>query len=63
MKLTAQEEKILDRLIEGRAGKQVASELGITDNTLRGYIRHICAKMDAPNRLVACAKWSEMKKK
>lgn len=58
MPLTSREKQILEKLIEGKHDKQIGRELGITDNTVRGAIRLICAKLDVPGRVTAAVKYA-----
>jgi DNA-binding CsgD family transcriptional regulator len=60
--LTQRDQIILDRLLEGKGYKSIGKELGISATTVGTDVRHICAKLDCPNRLVAAVKWAEIKK-
>ena len=57
MALTARDKLILEKLIEGKHDKQIGRELGLSDQTVRGAIRLICARLDAASRVQACVKY------
>lgn len=60
--LTERDKIILDRLLEGKSYKHIGRELGISATTVGTDVRMICAKLDAPNKLVAAVKWAEKKR-
>jgi DNA-binding NarL/FixJ family response regulator len=51
--LSPRERQVLDCRAKGFPYKQVASELGITDNTVRSYIKQIHTKLNANNLIGA----------
>ena len=61
MKLTKRETEILNLLCEGKGYKEMARATGISAPTLRGAMRVICAKLDAPNRVVAAVNYTRIK--
>lgn len=63
MKLTTRETQILGLLADGRSYKEMARDTGLSAGTLRGAVRVICAKLDAPNRVAAAVKYERMRAK
>lgn len=61
--LSERDKQILEKLSEGKRDKVIGRELGLSDITVRGEIRLICARLDVPNRYAALAKWAEQKGK
>ena len=55
--LTERDKLILEKLIEGKHDKEIGRELGLSDHTVRGAIRLICARLDAASRVQACVKY------
>jgi len=55
--LTAREHEVLAKLAEGLAPKEVASELGITWETVRNHITNIYAKLHVHSRTEAVLKY------
>lgn len=51
--LTARELEVLNKLIKGLANKQIADALNITENTVKGYLKSILAKMRVSDRTEA----------
>jgi FixJ family two-component response regulator len=48
-RLTARERQVMERIGHGRLNKQIAAELGISENTIKAHRRHIMRKMGATN--------------
>lgn len=55
--LSRREREVLERLTQGAAYKQIASDLGISIETLRGYIKAVYAKLHVHSRSEAVAKY------
>jgi two-component system response regulator DevR len=53
--LSEQERKVLDLLMVGRSNKQIASEMFLSDKTVKNYVSHILAKLDVASRTEAAA--------
>jgi two-component system response regulator DesR len=53
VQLTAREGEVLSLLSEGHDVQRIATELGITVLTCRGYLKHLMAKLDAHTQLEA----------
>jgi two-component system, NarL family, response regulator DesR len=51
--LTERERQILWRAGEGRTGGEIASELGLSEGTVRNYLSEAISKLDASNRVEA----------
>lgn len=49
-RLTPQERKVLHLAIKGRTNGEIASELGVAQNTVKNHLAHIYAKMGVSNR-------------
>jgi len=48
--LSARELEVLRLIAKGRANKQIASELGLSEATVKTHIAHILSKLDATDR-------------
>ncbi|HEU4625920.1 MAG TPA: response regulator [Steroidobacteraceae bacterium] len=46
-RLTARETQVMARIARGKLNKQIAAELGISENTIKAHRRHIMRKMGA----------------
>ncbi|GGM38893.1 transcriptional regulatory protein DesR [Paraliobacillus quinghaiensis] len=57
--LTDREEQVIRLMAEGRNTKQIASQLFITNGTVRNYISVILAKLEVTNRIEAIEKFKE----
>lgn len=51
--LTSQEEEVLKRVAEGLSNKEIASQLFLSDGTVRNYMTTILQKLQADNRTEA----------
>jgi FixJ family two-component response regulator len=47
--LTPREQSILAMVVSGMLNKQIASEIGTTENTVKAHRSHVMEKMDAPS--------------
>ena len=56
--LTDRDKQILELMIEGKHDKEIGRALGLSDITVRGVVRLICAKLDAPSRIAAAVKYA-----
>lgn len=56
--LTDRDRLILEKLIEGKHDKAIGRDLGLSETTVRGAIRLICAKLGAPGRVAAAVKFA-----
>lgn len=54
--LSQREMEVLDCLAAGRTSAQIASELFISENTVKTHVRHILEKLEASNRAEAVSK-------
>ncbi len=45
------EQKILDKILEGKNNSQISEELGITGEELAVYLKNLYLKMNVKNRL------------
>jgi NarL family two-component system response regulator LiaR len=59
-RLTAREWEILARISEGKTNRAVADELFISVETVRTHVSSILAKLKAPNRSAAAAKYHQL---
>lgn len=57
--LTEREEQVVRLMAEGKNTKQIASQLFITNGTVRNYISVILAKLEVTNRIEAIEKFKE----
>lgn len=53
--LTARELQVLNKLIKGLANKQIADALNISENTVKGFLKNILAKLHVADRTEAVA--------
>ena len=54
--LTPREEQVLQLLVEGRAVRQIALELGIAPSTVKNHVQSIYGKLQVSNRAEAVRK-------
>jgi FixJ family two-component response regulator len=47
--LTARESEVVTRMVQGMLNKQIAADLGVSENTIKVHRRHIMKKMQAAN--------------
>ena len=59
-RLTAREWDVLTRVAEGMTNRAVAAELFISVETVRTHVSNILAKLQAPNRSAAAAKYHQL---
>jgi two-component system, NarL family, response regulator LiaR len=59
-RLTAREWDVLTRVAEGKTNRAVATELFISVETVRTHVSNILAKLQAPNRSAAAAKYHQL---
>jgi DNA-binding NarL/FixJ family response regulator len=53
--LSEQERNVLDLLAMGRSNKQIATEMFLSDKTVKNYVSHILAKLEVTSRTEAAA--------
>ena len=53
--LTAQEQRILALVAEGKTNKEIAGELGLSDKTVKNYLSHVFEKLSLSRRAEAAA--------
>jgi two-component system nitrate/nitrite response regulator NarL len=53
--LTPREKEVLRRLVAGQGTRQMALEMSVTIDTLRGYVKNVLSKLGAHSRLQAAA--------
>lgn len=53
--LSEQERNVLDLLVVGRSNKQIATEMFLSDKTVKNYVSHILAKLGVSSRAEAAA--------
>ena len=58
--LTKREMEVLDCLAQGMTSAQIASDLFISENTVKTHVRHILEKLEAGNRAEAVSKAVQM---
>jgi DNA-binding NarL/FixJ family response regulator len=56
--LTRRESEALDLIAQGRSNAEIAKELGITEQTVKGHLWRLYRKLDVSNRTDA-ARWAE----
>ena len=50
-RITDREADIIGRLITGRRNREIAADLGITDNTMKRHLRNIYLKLEVDNKI------------
>jgi DNA-binding CsgD family transcriptional regulator len=58
--LSAREVEILDRLVAGRSNREIAEELVLAPDTIKGHVARILRKLGAANRVEAVARYLAM---
>lgn len=53
--LTPREKEVLRRIVAGQSTRQMAREMSVTIDTLRGYVKNVLSKLGAHSRLQAAA--------
>ena len=56
--LSARHLDVLGLIADGLANKEIATALGITPATVKGYVEDILLALGVPNRAAACALWA-----
>jgi DNA-binding NarL/FixJ family response regulator len=54
--LTARERDVLRQVALGKSNKDIASALGVSDETVKTHLRHLFAKLGAENRAQAAVR-------
>jgi DNA-binding NarL/FixJ family response regulator len=49
--LTKREQEIVDLLLRGQSNKEIASQLGVSDQTIKNQLTTLYRKMDVSSRL------------
>lgn len=60
-RLTRREWEVLGKIAEGVTNRQVAGELCLSVETVRTHVSNILAKLEAPNRAAAAAKYQRLR--
>jgi DNA-binding NarL/FixJ family response regulator len=60
-RLTRREWEVLERIAEGVTNREVAGELHLSVETVRTHVSNILAKLEAPNRAAAAAKYQRLR--
>ncbi|MEO3822523.1 response regulator transcription factor [Actinomadura sp. B10D3] len=55
--LSAREAEVMDLIAQGRANREIASELFLTEKTVKNHVNRIFAKLAVENRAAAIARW------
>lgn len=58
--LTARERDIARLMVTGRSNREIASDLNIATDTVKGYVTRILRKLGAPNRVTAVHRYMEL---
>jgi DNA-binding NarL/FixJ family response regulator len=58
--LSKRELEVLECLAQGKTTLQIASDLYVSDNTVKTHVRHILGKLEAANRAEAVSKAAQM---
>jgi DNA-binding NarL/FixJ family response regulator len=60
-RLTEREWEVLERIASGMTNRNVAADLSISVETVRTHVSHILAKLEAPNRSAAAARYQQLR--
>jgi two-component system response regulator DevR len=55
MRLSAQEERILELVAAGRTNREIGAELHLAEKTVRNYVSSILSKLEVARRAEAAA--------
>lgn len=55
--LSPRESEVVRLVALGMANKEIAAELGMSSNTVKGHVESIMKKLQAKNRAAAAAVW------
>ncbi|MDO8279842.1 MAG: response regulator transcription factor [Burkholderiaceae bacterium] len=55
--LTQRQRSVLQRIARGHSNREIASQLCISESTVRTHVTEILQRLDAPNRTRACARY------
>jgi DNA-binding NarL/FixJ family response regulator len=55
--LSAREAEVMDLIAQGRANREIAGELFLTEKTVKNHVNRIFAKLAVENRAAAIARW------
>lgn len=61
--LTAQEQRILALIAEGKTNREIGAALAVSDKTVKNYVASILAKLQAKRRAEAAAYYAELRRK
>jgi DNA-binding NarL/FixJ family response regulator len=53
--LTARELQVLRHVVAGKTNRQIATELTVSEHTVRRHLQNIFGKLDVPSRAAATA--------
>ena len=53
-RLSAQEERILNLVAEGRTNRQIGDEIHLAEKTIKNYVSTILSKLEVARRAEAC---------
>jgi DNA-binding CsgD family transcriptional regulator len=56
--LSPREKQIVARILQAKANKQIAWELGLSEGTVKQYLFHIFRKAGVPNRVGLAVKFA-----
>ena len=59
-RLSAREEEVLRMIFDGRINKEIATELGISENTVKFHVSSVYSKLSASNRVEALRRGVEL---
>ena len=59
-RLTQREWEVLALIADGKTNRSVACDLSISVQTVRTHVSNILAKLEAPNRSAAAAKYQQL---
>ena len=58
--LTGRETEVLQLITEGLSNKEIAERLGLSGNTVKGYVKNIYGKLGANRRVQVAARAKEL---
>ena len=55
--LSPRETDVIWLIVDGKANKEIAHELGLAESSVKGHVEEILRRLEAMNRTDATAKW------
>ena len=60
-RLTAQEQRVLELVAEGRSNKQIGATMDLSEGTVRNYLSSVFSKLQVESRVEAVTRWLRLR--